>query len=439
MSEEEKSEKPVNREATKINREKTDKPLSSKNTPTIEDPTLEVKDWASYLSAETRDPSWIDNGYVMPDEVSALCSKLTSRRGTLQALIGYQGTGKTSAMLAIDSHLRKSQPEEQKPKSNISDTILIKWRRPSELIADFLGRDDAFATFVKEIYRSFLARSFRKTKLEPGGNSRSCRRELHRFDKAVDDMFSLNFSAVERELGKRSIEGLRYESFLEVLRRASVILIDLPDYSKTDMRRVSSDLEAIYWIWDNLARRPKPPNIVISFQKEMFRGHYFLGKMNRIDLKPLKPEKLVEAYRKCFRDSKVFAEDALLLLAKMSHGVFRRFLKYMTLSLDYQERTNTSLPITPDQVREAISPQLLAEDMDQQLTEIFPRQPELRTQAVKLLLYLEEHGPTSQTKIAEELSIPNYTVSRLLSRLEDHHYIRREKEGVENIVFLETP
>jgi len=410
----------------------------AKDTPEMEDPTLEVKEWSSYLSAETRDSSWIENGYVMPDEVSALCSKLASRRGTLHALIGYQGTGKTSAMLAILSRLRKSQVQEQKAKSNVPDTILIKWCRPSELIANLLRRDDAFASFLKNIYRANLSGPWKKRRPNPESDLSRLRREVRRYIQKSESMLLFNFGDVERELGKGLIERLRHESFLQALGCASVILIDLPDYSKTDMRRVSSDLEAIYWIWDELARHPKPPNIVITFQKEMFRGHYFLGKMNRIDLKP-KREKLIEAYKRRFPNQEVFTDDALLLLARMSRGVFRRFLRYVTLALDHQERSGSSLPITIDQIREAISPQILAEDMDQQLTEIFPRQPDLRTQAVKLLLYLEEHGRTNQTKITEELNIPNYTVSRLLGKLEDHHYIRREKEGVENTVLLETP
>ena len=205
------------------------------------------------------------------------------------------------------------------------------------------------------------------------------------------------------------------------------------------MRRVTTDLETIYWIWNELVHTSSQPNIVISFQKELFRGHFFLGKMNRIDLMPFKPETLLKFYEKRFHGTKPFTQEALLMIAKLSRGIFRRFLRYITLTLNHQERAATPLPINVDQVREAVPPQLLAQDMDQQLTEIFPKQPDLRIQAVKLLLHLEEHGPTSQTEIAQLLNLQEYAVTRLLNKLEDNRYIQREKRGKENTVALATP
>jgi len=255
----------------------------------------------------------------------------------------------------------------------------------------------------------------------------------------IETLSSYDLIQLEKKLGKAFVEQLRYESLLRVLGEFETILIDLPDYSKTDMRRLASDLEALYWIWARLSGSRKKTNIVISFQKEMFHGHFFLNKMYQIELKPLKPEKLVEAYKKRFPNAKAFTEHALLLIAKMSRGVFRRFLRYITLAINHQEQAGASFPITVDQVREAVPVQVLAEDMDQQLAEIFPRQPDLRTEAVKLLLYLEEHGPTSQTKITELLELHNYTVSRLLNKLEDHHYVRRERQGIENVISLVQP
>ena len=416
-------------------RTKADKvPASAGNTSPIVNPAVEVKVWASCLSAETREASWVDDWYVMPDEVSALCRRLTNEHGTIQALIGYQGTGKTSAILAIDSYLRKSLPSSQDQKFNPPKTVVLKWRRPGELVADLMSRDNALALTVRQSYCVHLIEPWRERETVLKVNTK--REELIRFIAATEAMLSLEFSEIEKELGRGLVEPLRYRAFVTALGFARAILIDLPDYSKTDIRRVSSDLEAIYWIWNELTRPPNAPNIVISFQKEMFRGHYFLGKMSRIDLKPLKPERLVEAYRKRFPDAKVFAEDALLLVAKMSRGVFRDFLRYITLAIDHQEQVGASLPITADQVHEAVPIQVLAEDMDQQLAEVFSRQPDLRAEAVKLLLHLEERGPTSQGKVTELLDLRKYTVSRLLNKLEDHRYIKRERNGIENIISL---
>jgi uncharacterized membrane protein len=77
--------------------------------------------------------------------------------------------------------------------------------------------------------------------------------------------------------------------------------------------------------------------------------------------------------------------------------------------------------------------------MDQQLVEVFPKQADQRIQAVKLLLHLEEHGPASQTEIAQLLNLPEYAISRLLNKLEDNRYIKRQKKGQENIVATVAP
>jgi len=378
----------------------------------------------------------------MPEEVSNLCRKLASERGGLHALIGFQGVGKTSAMSAIAQELRKSQPPETTQKPNSSGRIfLFKWRRLSELIPSLLTHDDYLAARMKKRYSAKLYGALKSR--EPDRSliykSNSSFKGLLRYKTMMEGLLSFNFAEAERMAGKALVEQLRYETFLEILSEAQTILIDLPDYSRTDMRRVTANLETIYWIWNGLTQTRNQPNIVISFQKELFRGHFFLGKMNRVDLEPFKPETLLEFYEKRFCGTEPFTQEALLLLAKMSRGIFRRFLRYVTLTLNHQEQASTSLPITLDQVHEAVPAQLLAQDMDQQLTEIFPRQPDIRIQAVRLLLHLEEHGPTTQPKIKELLDLPDYSVSRLVSKLEDYRYVKREKKGIENIIALETP
>lgn len=345
-------------------------------------------------------------------------------------------------MLAIAHELRKSETAETKQKPDLSETIFtFKWRRPSELIPSLLTHDDYLAARMKKRYSAKLYGALKSR--EPDRTliykSNSSFKGLLRYKTMMEGLLSFNFTEAERMAGKALVERLRYETFLEILSEAQTILIDLPDYSRTDMRRVTSDLETIYWIWNELAHASNQPNIVISFQKELFRGHFFLGKMNRIDLKPFKPETLLKFYEKKFHGPKPFTPEALVMIAKMSRGIFRRFLRYITLTLNHQERAATPLPITVDQVREAVPPQLLAQDLDQQLTEIFPKQPDLRIQAVKLLLYLEEHGPTSQAKIAELLDFAEYAISRLLNKLEDNRYVKREKKGKENTITLTTP
>jgi len=58
--------------------------------------------------------------------------------------------------------------------------------------------------------------------------------------------------------------------------------------------------------------------------------------------------------------------------------------------------------------------------MERELVELFPKQSDLRLQAVRLLMRLEESGPRKQTELVEELSMEDYVVSRLLARLGLH-------------------
>jgi DNA-binding MarR family transcriptional regulator len=78
----------------------------------------------------------------------------------------------------------------------------------------------------------------------------------------------------------------------------------------------------------------------------------------------------------------------------------------------------------------------LAEDMELELSEVYPKNADLRLQAVRALLYLEESGPIPQDQLAEHLGIEPYALSRLLSKLGLHKYTARERAGSEKVVRL---
>ena len=80
-----------------------------------------------------------------------------------------------------------------------------------------------------------------------------------------------------------------------MLRKKKLILIDTPDYSKTDRRLMAKDLDEIYWLWDFLSQSTPledgmKPNIVVAIQNEMFRDHFFFDKIEKVELEPLKPQ-----------------------------------------------------------------------------------------------------------------------------------------------------
>ena len=110
---------------------------------------------------------------------------------------------------------------------------------------------------------------------------------------------------------------------------------------------------------------------------------------------------MVEVYRKRFKAIEPFTEDALLTLARMSRGIFRRFLRYITLALGHWEIDGKGL-IDTAIVKQAVTVERLAEDMELELAELFPKQSDPRLQVIRLLMHLEESGPRSQTELADE-------------------------------------
>src|SRR5208282_422379 len=147
----------------------------------------------------------------------------------------------------------------------------------------------------------------------------------------------------EKAIGRREAERVREQVWLDVILEKRLLLIDTPDYSKTDRRLMAKDLDEIYWLWNLMSKGITKPNIVVAIQKEMFGGHFFFDKMERVELEPLRPEEMVEAYRKRFKGVEPFTEDALLNLARMSRGIFRRFLRYITLTLTHWEASGKGI------------------------------------------------------------------------------------------------
>ncbi len=117
------------------------------------------------------------------------------------------------------------------------------------------------------------------------------------------------------------------------------------------------------------------PSLVIAIQKEMFQNHYFFDKMEKIELQPLRPEQMLEVYKKRFKTFHPFIDDALLMLAKMSRGIFRRFLRYITETVDaWDALPEPRKPIDAELVKKTITTERLVEDMEKELLDLFPKQ-----------------------------------------------------------------
>ena len=394
----------------------------------------EIRSWANELTSESRGPNWTTRSYVWPDTVRRLARELKDMRGGLIVLVGLQGVGKSSALEAINTDITLKNLEAQLEASEgknadsdfqqIRDTLLFKWRRQSELFESLL-------LCTQEVSYEFLHRY--RTRLQALLKPRFPWSDLELEGRTE----RLNIDWAERRLGKAVVKNLRKCVWLGWLADVGTILIDTPDYSKTDRRLASKDLDEIYWLWNHLTVSPRKPNLIVTIQKEMFGRHYFFDKMTKIELQPLRPEQMLEAYKLRFKATRPFTEDALLLLAKMSRGIFRRFLRYITLTLDkWEAQGESQRPISIEIVKKAITAERMAEDMEPEMQELFPKQNDLRLQAVRMLIHLGESGPVEQSQLAEQLDIKPYTLSRILAKLELHRYIKRKRSGNDKIVSL---
>ena len=394
--------------------------------------TGEIYSWAGQLASENRELKWVWDWYVWPDAVLQIFHRLKTMNGGIIGLVGLQGVGKSSALTAIlGKWLLDEEFEEFRSGPELGrDIIRFKMRRKSELFSSLLvNAHEASSEYCREYFRGLMADL--KARFRP---PLWMSEELEGLEGNPE---RLNRVMAEKTLGKSATHDLQEVTWVNMLLKKKVILIDTPDYSKTDRRLMAKDLDEIYWLWNLISQGTTKPNIVVAIQKEMFRGHFFFDKMEKFELEPLRAEQMVEAYGKRFKGIEPFTEDALLTLARMSRGIFRRFLRYITLTLRHWE-VNGEEPIDTAIVKEAVTVARLAEDMELELVELFPKQSDLRLQAVKLLMLLEESGPRKQNELGEELGLEAYEMSRLLAKLELHHFIARRREGTDKVVSLGT-
>jgi hypothetical protein len=383
----------------------------------------------------------------------------------LIGIVGLQGVGKSSALQAIYQRRVEQEDGQRAGKAGVVrsapqhayDTVLFKWRRENELSKSLLdGSHEASESFIREYLPDLWRRRLSSIAINNSSEKQSLNR-LQLLSQESKSMVSLarmarndaNFYAsdtalaevnrLEDEMGRAVVGKLRDAAWLRILRKRHVVLIDTPDYSKTDRRLMEKDLEGIYWLWNRLARSANVPhNLIVAIQKEMFRGHFFFDKMQSIELKPLKPERMVEAYRHQFNSLKPFTPEALPALARMSRGIFRRFLRYITLTLDLWEDRHRGGGDRIDvaTVEAAVTTERLAEDMELELSELFPKHSDLRLLAVRLLMLLEKSGERKQGELADLLEVQSYMLSRLLTRLEAARYVARSRVGNDKIVSL---
>lgn len=385
-----------------------------------------IREWYTNLAAGPVDGKF-DMGYIVTPQVQQLKDRLSAGTGGMYLLTGTQGVGKSATLRHI---FYDFNPKEH---SGTPDVSMFHWDSDERNRPTFDYNNPFFAWFDDQI--ELRGRYRRRLEMELG-RLRFSPIKLPAGRQLPNNTNNLDIEWAEKVLGPVKCKNLRNEVLVLLLRSRKILLIDLPDYSRTDTRMRTRHISEISWLWDQLGGGEKPPTLVIAVQKEIAREHYFFDKMVKIEIQPLTADQLVASYERIFGDTFPFTETALATLAVMSRGHYRRFKRYVGLVIESHLQNHRSTPITEEYVREAITIERMVEDMNVELEQIFPKNPESRREAVRILFHLSESDASEQGKLADELEIPEYTLSRLLSRLELHRYITREPHGSQKIVRL---
>lgn len=219
---------------------------------------------------------------------------------------------------------------------------------------------------------------------------------------------------LEKHLSQKAIALVKRRIEQESFAEADVILIDLPDETQTSYHWAEYIDLLMSWIAELGGRM----NVVLFWQKEVHCNHFALRKFRSITLEPIKPKELVDFYIKMFNYPEPFASDALLKVAKLSRGVFRRFKKYVAICIDMMKQ-NGKKEITESDVRDAITLGEINNDLKLELEVLFPREDTLRLKATEVLTRLAD-GDMTQSDIVKEIFNGNKVrASRVLDKLEN--------------------
>jgi hypothetical protein len=210
------------------------------------------------------------------------------------------------------------------------------------------------------------------------------------------------------------------------------VFIDLPDYTKTDIRFLATDFDEIQELWHRLLQRldnPGDTTIVMTIQKELCTGrHFFLGKFDITELPLLTPQELMQIYKEKFKSTAPFMEETLEVLAKLSRGVFRRFQRYCGLTIQVFMFNEKEPPITVDYAEKAISDGVILADMQLELYEKFPTDAQRKLAIDILRMFIKKKGlEMSQQEIAETFCTNEMAISRVVNSLVHGKYLTRDR------------
>ncbi len=210
----------------------------------------------------------------------------------------------------------------------------------------------------------------------------------------------------------------------EEIKHRRFFLVDLPDYRTGSSSRMARDLDGIDKLWYDMRYGEDygKKHLIVAVQKEMFRGHYLFGKGQVFWLRPLRSDELLTFYWRRFGSGYPFSRDSLTLVAVLSRGVFRRFIRYIRLCLQDMKGSGVE-SVNVDDVRRVISLDVVAGDMDLELSGLL-RGAE-KGYAVAVISALMRVGEMNQKDLSLRLGVSETIMSRLLGKLEGLGYVKR--------------
>jgi len=367
--------------------------------------------WCVRLSTEQG-----EENYIWTFDTMQLLNRLRITRGNLIAVIGLQGSGKTALRQALWCELEKNRKK----------VLCFKW---GSLDSELLNLDYDVDDILKRLLDTYDVYGLaRKLKISHLTIESFLKGELvGSEEKAIKHLILKHASKEERR------EAEKY-ALLDAIQTRDVILIDFPDYSKTNQSQMIRDLDEFSKWWENLVAKDDityahKVNVVVFFQKELFAGHFLFGKFDVFELKPMDSALLTQILKHNCGGIEPFTKEALEYLARLSRGIIRRFKKYVRICLE-KAIQHGCCTISVDNVKQWIGIEQLEKDMELELMNVFSRQKELRRLSIIVLQLLNEKKAIPQNDLAEEVFDGNKVrCSRLLDKLEAWGYISREWES----------
>lgn len=377
-------------------------------------PYQKMFQWASELTSELT-VNRLD--FYWTPQMKGLLRRLQTLENQFVAVIGLQGVGKTAFHDHLNMELSKDDP---------SSVYALKWgnfdlvKYAEQYLAEEIQQvlEQEYKTMNPDKHIPYMVTGF------SSGNPCFCINELR------------------KALGKKAESTIK-EVILCNMAESKAVLIDLPDYSKNNQGQLYADLKEIQQMWENfrLVDAEWKTNLVFFVQKELYKDHFFFGKPILFELEPLQPQQLVEFFKQKFGNYGPFEETAFTRIAMLSRGIWRRFKKYIDISLqNWYGLDNPNRPITVQDIDQWIGLDQLMRDMNLELQDLFPRAKEKQRAAVIMLRFLQEHKTAKQSEVTSEIfgsgSAAEMACSRLLDKLEAYGYVERKLEGRDKTVKL---